>query len=38
VEIGKTSPADLLKAKVRYTIVGGRIVHDATRSTRMNGL
>jgi hypothetical protein len=38
VEVGKTQPADLLKARVRYTIVGGKIVHDSTRSTRMNGL
>ena len=27
VEAGQSSPADLLKAKVLYTIVGGRIVH-----------
>jgi predicted amidohydrolase YtcJ len=36
VEVGKSQPADLLKAKVRTTIVGGKIVYDGTRSTRMN--
>ena len=30
---GEAQPADLLKAKVRYTIVGGKVVYDATRST-----
>jgi predicted amidohydrolase YtcJ len=35
VEIGKTKPADLLKARVRYTIVGGKVVYDGTRSTRV---
>ena len=29
VEVGKTDPARLLKAKVLYTIVDGRIVHKA---------
>jgi predicted amidohydrolase YtcJ len=29
VEAGKSRPADLLKAKVLYTIVGGRIVYEA---------
>ena len=30
VEAGQSSPADLLKAKVLYTIVGGRIVHEGS--------
>jgi predicted amidohydrolase YtcJ len=29
VKVGKTSPADLLKAKVLYTIVGGKAVYEA---------
>ncbi len=29
VEVGRTDPARLLEAKVLYTIVGGRIVHQA---------
>ncbi|HSB60706.1 MAG TPA: hypothetical protein VLI67_03235, partial [Vicinamibacteria bacterium] len=29
VEAGRTRPADLLRAKVLYTLVGGRIVHEA---------
>ena len=29
VDAGRTDPAKLLKAKVRYTIVGGRIVYQA---------
>jgi predicted amidohydrolase YtcJ len=28
VEVGKTDPARLLKARVRYTIVGGRVVYE----------
>jgi hypothetical protein len=28
VEVGKTDPARLLRAKVRYTIVGGKVVHE----------
>jgi predicted amidohydrolase YtcJ len=28
VEAGKTNPAQLLKAKVNYTIVGGKVVYD----------
>jgi len=31
VAVGATRPADLLKAKVLYTIVGGQVVHDAGR-------
>jgi hypothetical protein len=34
IETGKTRPADLLKARVRYTIVGGKAVYDGTRSTQ----
>jgi len=30
VEAGQSSPADLLKAKVRYTIVGGKVVFEGT--------
>ena len=30
VEAGQSSPADLLKAKVRYTIVGGQVVYEGT--------
>jgi predicted amidohydrolase YtcJ len=30
VEAGQSSPADLLKAKVRYTIVGGKVVYEGT--------
>ena len=29
VEVGKSDPARLLKAKVRYTIVDGKVVHSA---------
>jgi hypothetical protein len=29
VKVGKTTPADLLKAKVLYTIVGGKVVYEA---------
>jgi hypothetical protein len=29
VEVGRTKPADLLKAKVLYTIVGGKLVYEA---------
>ena len=29
VETGRTKPADLLKAKVLYTIVGGKLVYEA---------
>jgi predicted amidohydrolase YtcJ len=29
VEVGKTNPAELLKAKVLYTIAGGRVVYEA---------
>jgi predicted amidohydrolase YtcJ len=29
IEVGRTRPADLLKAKVRYTIAGGRVVFSA---------
>jgi hypothetical protein len=32
VEAGKTDPARLLKAVVRYTIAGGRIVHERKRN------
>ncbi len=28
IEIGKSSPAELLKARVLYTIVGGRVVYE----------
>jgi predicted amidohydrolase YtcJ len=31
VEIGKIDPSRLLKARVLYTVVGGRVVHDARR-------
>lgn len=31
IEIGRTNPAALLKARVLYTIAGGRIVHEAQR-------
>ena len=34
IEVAKTRPAELLKARVRYTITGGKIVHDGTQSTR----
>jgi predicted amidohydrolase YtcJ len=30
VRVGKASPADLLKAKVLYTIVGGKVVYEGT--------
>jgi predicted amidohydrolase YtcJ len=30
VEVGKSDPAALLRAKVRYTIVGGQVVYDAS--------
>ena len=30
VEAGKSDPAALLRAKVRYTIVGGQVVYDAS--------
>lgn len=30
VEAGQSSPADLLKAKVRYTIVGGKVVYEGS--------
>jgi predicted amidohydrolase YtcJ len=30
VEVGKTDPARMLKAKVRYTIVDGKVVYSAT--------
>jgi len=29
VEVGRTTPADLLNAKVLYTIVGGKLVYEA---------
>ena len=29
VELGRSRPAELLEAKVLYTIAGGRIVHEA---------
>jgi predicted amidohydrolase YtcJ len=29
VEVGRTRPADLLKAKVLFTLVGGKIVYEA---------
>ena len=29
VEAGRTKPADLLKAKVLYTVVGGKVVYEA---------
>jgi hypothetical protein len=29
VEVGRSSPAELLKARVLYTIVGGKVVHEA---------
>ena len=29
IEVGRTRPAELLNAKVRYTIVGGRVVFTA---------
>jgi len=29
VQVGRTRPADLLKAKVLYTIVGGKVVYEA---------
>ncbi len=32
IEVGKTNPAALLKAKVLYTIVGGKVVYQAARS------
>jgi len=32
VEAAKTSPQALLRAKVRYTIIGGRILYDAAAS------
>jgi predicted amidohydrolase YtcJ len=28
VKAGKTSPADLLQAKVLFTIVGGKVVYE----------
>jgi predicted amidohydrolase YtcJ len=34
LEVAKTRPAELLKARVRYTITGGKVVYDGTRSTR----
>lgn len=32
VEVGRTRPADLLRARVLWTIVGGRIVYEAARA------
>jgi predicted amidohydrolase YtcJ len=29
VDTGRSRPADLLKARVRYTIAGGRVVFEA---------
>ena len=29
VKVGRTKPADLLQAKVLYTIVGGKVVYEA---------
>jgi predicted amidohydrolase YtcJ len=37
VQVGRTRPAELLQAKVLYTIVGGRIVHEAGPTTRAAG-
>jgi predicted amidohydrolase YtcJ len=34
IEVAKTRPAELLKARVRYTITGGKVVYDGTQSTR----
>jgi predicted amidohydrolase YtcJ len=34
VETGRTKPADLLEAKVLYTIVGGKLVYEAVGPTR----
>jgi predicted amidohydrolase YtcJ len=34
IEVAKTRPAELLKARVRYTIVGGKVVYDGTLSTK----
>jgi hypothetical protein len=28
IEVGNTRPAELLKARVRYTIAGGKVVYD----------
>jgi hypothetical protein len=33
VEAGRTRPSDLLKAKVLYTLVGGKLVYEAGRPT-----
>jgi predicted amidohydrolase YtcJ len=32
IEVGRTDPARLLKARVLFTIVGGAVVHDSARS------
>jgi predicted amidohydrolase YtcJ len=34
VKVGRTRPADLLQAKVLYTIVGGQLVYEAPRPGR----
>jgi predicted amidohydrolase YtcJ len=33
VRVGRTEPARLLDARVQYTIAGGRVVYEASRST-----
>jgi hypothetical protein len=37
IEVGRTRPAELLKAKVRYTIVGGNVVYESELQTRRSG-
>ena len=34
IDVGRASPADLLQAKVRYTIAGGRVVFSADQQPR----